>query len=149
MSDHDLAEVRMAAEYYSTNGSIDTANMLYAYADSIERSQKGVTKEVEERAYKAFCRAGNRVTRGTEQDCLRAALLAVWPSVAAQPEPASEDAEDMDHRSPEHLTGYALLRLLDECRKVPGYEGDESFNDAIAYVDRVIGQAARAAKGGE
>lgn len=64
---------------------------LRAYADSIERSQKGVTKEVEERAYKAFCRAGNRVTRGTEQDCLRAALLAVWPSVT---EPVIADAED-------------------------------------------------------
>jgi hypothetical protein len=99
------------------------------------------------------CRAKllEHVAKGDPRD-VAAYCAFLWhhgERTAAQPEPASADAEDMDHRSPEHLTGYALLRLLDECRKVPSYEGDESFNDAIAYVDRVIGQAARAAKGGE
>lgn len=137
-------EVRQRVEYEkSVSGPTDTVLMLDAYADSIERSQKGVTKEVEERAYKAFCRAGNRVTRGTEQDCLRAALLAVWPSVT---EPVIADAEDA-----------ARIDWLERNPRISvitvGSRSTDCYFYGIAGAPglklREVIDAARAAKGGE
>lgn len=54
--------------------------MLTAYADSIERAQAGVTEDVVQRAVDIFV-GGNQYTSEHQCNRMRAALVAVWPSV--------------------------------------------------------------------
>lgn len=104
---------------------------LEAYADSIERAQAGVTDEVVERATVAYARTASKHIPVSAVS-MRAALLAVWPSVPAQA--AQADKSEATHG---HLVAWnAICGCLD--RLSPGWitaSPGSAFERAIKAIE--------------
>lgn len=156
MSEFTAEEVRDEVSMQSSlpDGEV-AARMLRAYADSIERAQAGVTTEVVDRACLAYDDTTTEVADYPSEAGMRAALTAVWPNVAVQPEPASADVEDAARyrwlRDPRNEVGKIIDKAVGaeaahEGVQAGGYHIYEyrSSNDLDAAID-----AARAAKDGE